>query len=185
MLPPRSNTTGFFLMNAPTHWSQENSITYLHFVFLLLRQVRTLLQYASLRGSHALLDSSLLSLSCAVMLHHLQCDHESAHVAYAGGRPKSETLASTEGHSLVGLTGMNCLCPMLRRYALAFLGAAWLIVQPWLAADFTGRVMGVIDGDPLEVLHHQRAERIRLTGIEHRLPGESSSLRHTRQVRRR
>jgi endonuclease YncB( thermonuclease family) len=45
--------------------------------------------------------------------------------------------------------------------------------------------MGVIDGDPLEVLHHQRAERIRLTGIEHRLPGESSSLRHTRQVRRR
>jgi endonuclease YncB( thermonuclease family) len=53
---------------------------------------------------------------------------------------------------------------MLRRYALAFLGAAWLIVQPWLAADFTGRVMGVIDGDPLEVLHHQRAERIRLTG---------------------
>ena len=49
---------------------------------------------------------------------------------------------------------------------LAFLGAAWLIVQPCLAADFTGRVVGIIDGDTLEVLHHQRAERIRLSGID-------------------
>ena len=49
---------------------------------------------------------------------------------------------------------------------LAFLGAAWLIVQPCLAADYTGRVVGIIDGDTIEVLHHQRAERIRLSGID-------------------
>ena len=33
---------------------------------------------------------------------------------------------------------------------LAFLGAARLIVQPCLAADFTGRVVGIIDGDTIE-----------------------------------
>jgi len=49
---------------------------------------------------------------------------------------------------------------------LTFLGAAWLIVQPCLAADLTGRVVGIIDGDTVEVLHHQQAERIRLNGID-------------------
>jgi endonuclease YncB( thermonuclease family) len=49
---------------------------------------------------------------------------------------------------------------------LAFLGDAWFIVQPCLAADFTGRVVGIIDGDTLEVLHNNRAERIRLSGID-------------------
>lgn len=49
---------------------------------------------------------------------------------------------------------------------LAFLGAAWLIVQPCLAADFTGRVVGIIDGDTIEVLHNQRAEPISLNGID-------------------
>lgn len=49
---------------------------------------------------------------------------------------------------------------------LAFLGAAWFIVQPCLAADFTGRVVGIIDGDTIEVLHNNRADRIRLTGID-------------------
>ena len=36
---------------------------------------------------------------------------------------------------------------------LAFLGAAWLIVQPCLAADFTGQVVHVLDGDTIDVLH--------------------------------
>ena len=49
---------------------------------------------------------------------------------------------------------------------LAFLGAAWLIVQPCLAADYTGKVVAVIDGDTIEVLHHQHPERIRLSGID-------------------
>jgi endonuclease YncB( thermonuclease family) len=34
------------------------------------------------------------------------------------------------------------------------------------ATDFTGRVVGVIDGDTIEVLHNQRPERIRLSGID-------------------
>ena len=49
---------------------------------------------------------------------------------------------------------------------LAFLGAAWLIVQPCLAADFTGKVVGVIDGDTIEILHNRHPERIRLSGID-------------------
>ena len=49
---------------------------------------------------------------------------------------------------------------------LAFPGAAWLIVQPCLAADYTGKVVAVIDGDTIEVLHHQHPERIRLSGID-------------------
>jgi len=32
--------------------------------------------------------------------------------------------------------------------------------------DFTGRVVGIIDGDTIEVLHNQQPERIRLSGID-------------------
>jgi micrococcal nuclease len=41
-----------------------------------------------------------------------------------------------------------------------------LITSQAIAADFSGRVVGIIDGDTLEVLHLQRAERIRLNGID-------------------
>jgi micrococcal nuclease len=43
-----------------------------------------------------------------------------------------------------------------------------LILFPGLlaAAEFTGRVVGVIDGDTIEVLRNQRSERIRLQGID-------------------
>ena len=34
------------------------------------------------------------------------------------------------------------------------------------AADYTGRVVGVLDGDTIEVLHNQHPERIRLSGID-------------------
>jgi micrococcal nuclease len=34
------------------------------------------------------------------------------------------------------------------------------------AANFTGRVVGVIDGDTIDVLHNGQAERIRLNGID-------------------
>jgi endonuclease YncB( thermonuclease family) len=33
-------------------------------------------------------------------------------------------------------------------------------------ADFTGPVVSVLDGDTLEVLHNDHAERIRLNGID-------------------
>jgi endonuclease YncB( thermonuclease family) len=35
-----------------------------------------------------------------------------------------------------------------------------------LAADFTGKVVAVIDGDTIEVLHNQHTEQIRLNGID-------------------
>ncbi len=43
--------------------------------------------------------------------------------------------------------------------------AALLIPTIVCAADFTGRVVGVIDGDTIEVLHNGKAERICLSGI--------------------
>ena len=36
-----------------------------------------------------------------------------------------------------------------------------------LAADFTGPVISILDGDTIEVLHNNRAERIRLNGIDY------------------
>ena len=48
------------------------------------------------------------------------------------------------------------------------------------AANFTGPVVRVLDGDTLEVLHNQRPERIRLQSIE--LPREGPSLRQAGQA---
>ncbi len=41
-----------------------------------------------------------------------------------------------------------------------------VLALPAFAADFTGRVVGVVDGDTIDVLHHGKAERIRLYGVD-------------------
>ncbi len=41
-----------------------------------------------------------------------------------------------------------------------------LLTSHTLAADFTGRVVGVADGDTITVLHNGKGERIRLHGID-------------------
>ncbi len=41
-----------------------------------------------------------------------------------------------------------------------------LITSQTLAADFTGRVVGVSDGDTITVLHNGKGERVRLHGID-------------------
>ncbi len=41
-----------------------------------------------------------------------------------------------------------------------------LIASQTLATDFTGRVVGVADGDTITVLHNGKGERIRLHGID-------------------
>ena len=46
-----------------------------------------------------------------------------------------------------------------------FLGIA-LVASQTLAADFTGRVVGVSDGDTITVLHNGNGERIWLHGID-------------------
>src|SRR5262245_36313374 len=49
------------------------------------------------------------------------------------------------------------------RMALALL-PIWLSIAQ--AADFSGKVVTVIDGDTIEVLHHGQTERIHLNGID-------------------
>jgi endonuclease YncB( thermonuclease family) len=44
--------------------------------------------------------------------------------------------------------------------------AALLIPTIVCAADFSGSVVSVLDGDTIEVLHNQHPERIRLSGID-------------------
>ena len=41
-----------------------------------------------------------------------------------------------------------------------------LIAAPAFAGEFSGQVVGVIDGDTIDVLHNGQAERIRLNGID-------------------
>ncbi len=41
-----------------------------------------------------------------------------------------------------------------------------LITSQTLAADFTGRVVGISDGDTITVMHNGKGERIRLHGID-------------------
>ena len=52
----------------------------------------------------------------------------------------------------------------MRLLVLALL-ALFLFTSP-AHADFTGKVVGVIDGDTIDVMHNGRSERIRLHGID-------------------
>jgi endonuclease YncB( thermonuclease family) len=38
--------------------------------------------------------------------------------------------------------------------------------RPGIAADFEGKVVSILDGDTIEVLHDKKPERIRLYGID-------------------
>lgn len=51
------------------------------------------------------------------------------------------------------------------RFLLALLLTVLLVV-PTFAGEFTGQVVGVLDGDTIDVLHNGQAERIRLNGID-------------------
>ena len=57
----------------------------------------------------------------------------------------------------------NVLLPM---YALQCAFSYFYLQAPALAADFTGPIVSVLDGDTIEVLRIQRPERIRLSGID-------------------
>jgi len=50
-------------------------------------------------------------------------------------------------------------------FSILLASSLCLIVAP-AYADFSGPVVSVLDGDTLEVLHNQRPERIRLSGID-------------------
>ncbi len=55
---------------------------------------------------------------------------------------------------------------MKRRSALLLLISTLWYFSSALAADFTGRVVGVSDGDTITVLHNGKGERIRLHGVD-------------------
>lgn len=44
---------------------------------------------------------------------------------------------------------------------IALISCFLIIEAPVLAASFSGQVVGVLDGDTIEVLHNHKAERIR------------------------
>ncbi len=57
------------------------------------------------------------------------------------------------------------------QYRASFLTATFLVIWCGVyssasAADFIGKVVGVLDGDTIEILHNGRAERVRLNGID-------------------
>ena len=55
----------------------------------------------------------------------------------------------------------------------ACLANTFCLISVVLAADFTGSVISVLDGDTIEVLHNQHPERIRLSGID--CPGKGQA----------
>ena len=62
------------------------------------------------------------------------------------------------------------------------LGLLLLIPLTSFAADFSGPVVSVLDGDTIEVLHNKRAERIRLNGIDCPEKGQAYGKRAKRAV---
>ena len=55
---------------------------------------------------------------------------------------------------------------MIRKTLLFGLLGFFVLPTFVLAADFTGRVVGISDGDTISVMHGTRAEKVRLNGID-------------------
>lgn len=53
-----------------------------------------------------------------------------------------------------------------RNVVLIGLFAGVFLSAPLFATEFTGPVVSILDGDTIKVLHNNRAERIRLNGID-------------------
>jgi endonuclease YncB( thermonuclease family) len=53
-----------------------------------------------------------------------------------------------------------------RTYLLALCSLLFLLSPSRAVADFSGQVVGILDGDTIEVLHNTHPERIRLSGID-------------------
>lgn len=55
---------------------------------------------------------------------------------------------------------------LCRRVTSAAITLLVYSISSVLAADYSGQVVSILDGDTIEVLHNQRPERIRLSGID-------------------
>jgi endonuclease YncB( thermonuclease family) len=69
---------------------------------------------------------------------------------------------SSDGHLVVSphLAWPGRIC------VLALCSLLFLVTPSRAVADFSGLVVSVLDGDTIEVLHSNRPERIRLSGID-------------------
>ena len=67
--------------------------------------------------------------------------------------------------------------PLVLACSLILLALRFFAVSAVNAADFTGPVVSVLDGDTIEVLHNNRAERIRLNGIDCPEQGQAYGLK--------
>lgn len=69
---------------------------------------------------------------------------------------------------IMDATGLRRGAPEIYIYTLLLLVLPLTLCYPWnsYAADFTGPVVSVLDGDTIEVLHNTHPERVRLSGID-------------------
>jgi len=68
-------------------------------------------------------------------------------------------------HNAMGICSHHATTLVLHRTSVLLLAALFIPTIVW-AADYTGRIVGVIDGDTIEVLNGHHAERIRLSAID-------------------
>ncbi len=68
--------------------------------------------------------------------------------------------------------------PLVPACSLILLALRFVAVSAVNAADFTSPVVSILDCDTIEVLHNNRAERIRLNGID--CPNYSQVASHNR-----
>ncbi len=80
-------------------------------------------------------------------------------------RPLTSSSSTPNG---TGISGNHKSCVSVGKPAITVLIAICvaLFTSLSLAADITGRVVGVSDGDTITVLHSGKGERIRLHGID-------------------
>ena len=80
------------------------------------------------------------------------------------GSPRNGRRSSTIARQPTRRSGTSY--PLFRHASLTIL-ALWLFATSVVnAADYSGQVVRILDGDTIEVLHNQRPVRIRLSGID-------------------
>jgi endonuclease YncB( thermonuclease family) len=55
--------------------------------------------------------------------------------------------------------------PHIRLFTCVLL-LAWFLTPHFVQAEFIGKVVGVIDGDSIRVMHEGKSEQVRLLGID-------------------
>lgn len=69
-------------------------------------------------------------------------------------------------HLPIRRVGINCHWSRPLNFVALLAFALCLQVLPTFAAEFTGKVVGVTDGDTISVMHNGKAEKIGLNGID-------------------